>query len=133
MVAQGSTAAPRWGGSQRHPPAPSKLRKSVSDPARLRTLTGDWFCDVRAQRHRHLLGSDLVRASIRRRRWPRGRRGMGTRGDARGPGLSPLRSPMSPGVGDPERGPSLGELEVIGEPLVEEKEDEDGVAEPEER
>ncbi|XP_075029645.1 synaptotagmin-like protein 1 [Calonectris borealis] len=85
----------------------SKLRKSVSDPARLRTLTGDWFCDARAQRHRHHLGSDLVRASIRRRRRPRG-------------------------VGDPECGPSLGELEAISEPLAEEKEDEDGVAEPEE-
>ncbi|KAM6335038.1 synaptotagmin-like protein 1 isoform 1-T1 [Alca torda] len=84
----------------------SKLRKSVSDPARLRTLTGDWFCDARAQRHRHHLGSDLVRASIRRRRRPRG-------------------------AGDPECGPSLGELEPIGEPLAEEKEDEDGVAEPE--
>lgn len=57
----------------------SKLRKSVSDPARLRSLTGDWFCDARAQRHRHPLGSDLVRASIRRRRQPRGRnRGPGT-------------------------------------------------------
>lgn len=40
---------------------------------------------------------------------------------------------MSPGVGDPECGPSLGELEAISEPLAEEKEDEDGVAEPEER
>ncbi|XP_051493897.1 synaptotagmin-like protein 1 [Apus apus] len=80
----------------------SKLRKSVSDPARLRVLTGDWFCDARARRHRHHLGSDLVRASIRRRRRPRG-------------------------AGDTERGPSLGELEAIGEPLVEEKEDEDGV------
>uniref|UniRef100_A0A8B9S1S0 Synaptotagmin-like protein 1 n=1 Tax=Accipiter nisus TaxID=211598 RepID=A0A8B9S1S0_9AVES len=85
----------------------SKLRKSVSDPARLRTLTGDWFCDARAQRHRHHLGSDLVRASIRRRRRPRG-------------------------AGDLECGPSLGELEAIGEPLVEEKEDEDGVEELEE-
>uniref|UniRef100_A0A8C3J3L4 Synaptotagmin like 1 n=1 Tax=Calidris pygmaea TaxID=425635 RepID=A0A8C3J3L4_9CHAR len=78
----------------------SKLRKSLSDPALLRTLTGDWFCDARAQRHRHHLGSDLVRASIRRRRRPRG-------------------------AGELERGPSLGELETIGEPLVEEKEDED--------
>ncbi|XP_014804106.1 PREDICTED: synaptotagmin-like protein 1 [Calidris pugnax] len=85
----------------------SKLRKSLSDPALLRTLTGDWFCDARAQRHRHHLGSDLVRASIRRRRRPRG-------------------------AGELERGPSLGELETIGEPLVEEKEDEDGVAELEE-
>ncbi|XP_030360106.1 synaptotagmin-like protein 1 isoform X2 [Strigops habroptila] len=82
----------------------SELRKSVSDAARLRTLTGDWFCDARAQRHRHHhLGSDLVRASIRRRRRPRG---------------------------EPERVPSL---EAIAEPLVEEKEDEDGVGEPEER
>ncbi|XP_050182477.1 synaptotagmin-like protein 1 [Myiozetetes cayanensis] len=85
----------------------SKLRKSVSDPARLRVLTGDWFCDARAQRHRHHLGSDLVRASIRRRRRPRGR-------------------------GDLERGPSLGELGAIGEPLAEEKEDEDGAADTDE-
>ncbi|KAM6296151.1 synaptotagmin-like protein 1 [Aegotheles albertisi] len=84
----------------------SKLRKSVSDPARLRTLTGDWFCDARAQRHRHHLGSDLVRASIRRRRRPRGE-------------------------GDTECGSILGELEAIEEPLVEKK-DEDGVEEPEE-
>ncbi|XP_068850471.1 synaptotagmin-like protein 1 isoform X1 [Aphelocoma coerulescens] len=85
----------------------SKLRKSVSDPARLRSLTGDWFCDARAQRHRHPLGSDLVRASIRRRRQPRG-------------------------TGNLERGPSLGELEAIDEPLAEEKEDEDGVLDTEE-
>ncbi|PKK17821.1 hypothetical protein A306_00000248 [Columba livia] len=97
----------RLGDTQRHPPATSKLRKSVSDPARLRILTGDWFCDARAQRHRHHLGSDLVRASIRRRRRPRG-------------------------AEDLECGPSLGELEAIREPLVEEKEDEDGAAEPEE-
>uniref|UniRef100_A0A8C3NZ44 Synaptotagmin-like protein 1 n=1 Tax=Cyanoderma ruficeps TaxID=181631 RepID=A0A8C3NZ44_9PASS len=82
----------------------SKLRKSVSDPARLRSLTGDWFCDARAQRHQHQLGSDLVRASIRRRRRPRG-------------------------TGDPERGPSRGELEAIDEPLAEEKEEEDGALE----
>ncbi|XP_061870730.1 synaptotagmin-like protein 1 [Colius striatus] len=85
----------------------SKLRKSVSDPARLRSLTGDWFSAARAQRHRHHLGSDLVRASIRRRRRPRG-------------------------AGDLERGSSLGELEAISEPLAEEKEDEDDVAELEE-
>ncbi|CAM9783631.1 unnamed protein product [Bubo scandiacus] len=93
-----------WQLRRREEGASGELRKSVSDPARLRTLTGDWFCDARAQRHRHHLGSDLVRASIRRRRRPRG-------------------------VGDPERGPSLGELEVIGEPLAEEKEDEDGLRE----
>ncbi|XP_058712670.1 synaptotagmin-like protein 1 isoform X1 [Poecile atricapillus] len=86
----------------------SKLRKSVSDPARLRSLTGDWFCDARAQRHQQRqLGSDLVRASIRRRRRPRGTGGL-------------------------ERGPSLGELEAIDEPLAEEKEDEDGALETDE-
>ncbi|XP_068773614.1 synaptotagmin-like protein 1 isoform X2 [Struthio camelus] len=82
----------------------SKLRKSVSDPARLKSLTGDWFCDVRAQRHRHHLGSDLVRASIRRRRRPRGEK---------------------------EGGPGPGELEAIGEPSAEEKEEEDSAAETE--
>ncbi|NXO05088.1 SYTL1 protein, partial [Rhinopomastus cyanomelas] len=113
----------------------SKLRKLVSDPARLRILTGDWFCDARAQRHQYPLGSDLVRASIRRRRRPRGRRGMGSQREgspSRDGGLSPLRTPMSPGAGDLEDGSSLGELEAIGEPLVEEKEDEDGATEPEE-
>ncbi|XP_053820649.1 synaptotagmin-like protein 1 isoform X3 [Vidua chalybeata] len=82
----------------------SKLRKSVSDPARLRSLTGDWFCDARAQRHQHRLGSDLVRASIRHRRRPRG-------------------------TGDLECGPSL---EATDEPLAEEKEDEDGALETDE-
>ncbi|CAN8200426.1 unnamed protein product [Coccothraustes coccothraustes] len=82
----------------------SKLRESVSDPARLRSLTGDWFCDARAQRHQHQLGSDLVRASIRRRRRPRG-------------------------TGELERGPSL---EAIDEPLAEEREDEDGALETDE-
>uniref|UniRef100_A0A8C3MF07 Synaptotagmin-like protein 1 n=1 Tax=Geospiza parvula TaxID=87175 RepID=A0A8C3MF07_GEOPR len=82
----------------------SKLRKSVSDPARLRSLTGDWFSDARAQRHQHPLGSDLVRASIRRRRRPRG-------------------------PGELERGLSL---EAIDEPLAEEREDEDGALETDE-
>ncbi|XP_039589754.1 synaptotagmin-like protein 1 isoform X2 [Passer montanus] len=50
----------------------SKLRQSVSDPARLRSLSGDWFCLARAQRHQPALGSDLVRASIRRRSPARG-------------------------------------------------------------
>ncbi|XP_042690537.1 synaptotagmin-like protein 1 [Centrocercus urophasianus] len=82
----------------------SKLRQSVSDPMRLRTLTGEWFCHVRAQRHRNLLGSDLVRASIRRRRRPWG-------------------------AAELERRLSQGELEAIREKLLEEKEDEEGVRE----
>ncbi|XP_065553613.1 synaptotagmin-like protein 1 isoform X2 [Lathamus discolor] len=93
-----------WVLRQREEGRISELRKSVSDLTQLWTLTGDWFCDARAQRHRHNhLGSDLVRASIRRRRQPQG---------------------------EPEHGPSL---EAIAEPLVEEKEDDDGVGEPEER
>lgn len=82
----------------------SKLRQSESDPVRLRTLTGEWFCDVRAQRHQNLLGSDLVRASIRRRRRPWG-------------------------VAELECGLSRGELEAIREWLLEEKEDEEGARE----
>lgn len=51
-----------------------------------------------------------------------------------GPGLGPLSPPMSPGTGDPERGPGLGELEAIDEPLAEEKEEEeDGALDTDER
>lgn len=51
----------------------SKLRASLVDPGQLKTLTGDWFRDARSQRHRHArLGSDLVRASIRRKKRSRG-------------------------------------------------------------
>ncbi|CAK6440815.1 unnamed protein product [Pipistrellus nathusii] len=47
----------------------SKLRASLADPGQLKVLTGDWFQEARAQRHHHAhLGSDLVRASIRRKR-----------------------------------------------------------------
>ncbi|KYO37073.1 hypothetical protein Y1Q_0023092 [Alligator mississippiensis] len=50
----------------------SKLRESVSNPSQLKGLTGDWFCDVRAKRHRHNhLGADIVRASIRRKKKPK--------------------------------------------------------------
>ncbi|XP_028936685.1 synaptotagmin-like protein 1 [Ornithorhynchus anatinus] len=51
----------------------SKLRESLSDPEQLKTLTGDWFHDARSKRHRHAhLGSDLVRASIRRKKKSKG-------------------------------------------------------------
>ncbi|KAF6345786.1 synaptotagmin like 1 [Rhinolophus ferrumequinum] len=51
----------------------SKLRASLADPGQLKILTGDWFQEARAQRHRHAhLGSDLVRASIRRKKSSRG-------------------------------------------------------------
>ncbi|XP_023963408.2 synaptotagmin-like protein 1 [Chrysemys picta bellii] len=75
----------------------SKLRESVSDPNQLKVLTGDWFCDVRSKRHRHNhFGSDLVRASIRRKKKPKGER-------------------------DPKRSASVGDLEVISEPASEEE------------
>ncbi|XP_034610225.1 synaptotagmin-like protein 1 [Trachemys scripta elegans] len=75
----------------------SKLRESVSDPNQLKILTGDWFCDVRSKRHRHNhFGSDLVRASIRRKKKPKGDR-------------------------DPKRSASVGDLEVISEPASEEE------------
>ncbi|XP_069478998.1 synaptotagmin-like protein 1 isoform X2 [Ambystoma mexicanum] len=38
-------------------------------------MTGDWFCDVRAKRHRgKKFGSDIVQASIRRKKKPKGER-----------------------------------------------------------
>uniref|UniRef100_A0A8C3RVA4 Synaptotagmin-like protein 1 n=1 Tax=Chelydra serpentina TaxID=8475 RepID=A0A8C3RVA4_CHESE len=74
-----------------------KLRESVSDPNQLKVLTGDWFCDVRSKRHRHNhFGSDLVRASIRRKKKPKGERG-------------------------PKRSASAEDLEVISEPASEEE------------
>uniref|UniRef100_A0A8C4LRF9 Synaptotagmin-like protein 1 n=1 Tax=Equus asinus asinus TaxID=83772 RepID=A0A8C4LRF9_EQUAS len=53
----------------------SKLRASLADPGQLKILTGDWFQEARSQRHHHArLGSDLVRASIRRKKSSRGER-----------------------------------------------------------
>ncbi|KAH0631227.1 hypothetical protein JD844_005463 [Phrynosoma platyrhinos] len=75
----------------------SKLRESISDPSWLKILSGDWFCDVRAKRHRHNhFGSDIVRASIRRKKRPKGE-------------------------WDPNPRTSLGDLEVISEPIAEEE------------
>ncbi|XP_061453644.1 synaptotagmin-like protein 1 [Rhineura floridana] len=71
----------------------NKLRESVSDPNWLKILSGDWFCDVRSKRHRHNhFGSDIVRASIRRKKKPKA------------------------GEWDPKQRASLGDLEVISEP-----------------
>ncbi|XP_055467097.1 synaptotagmin-like protein 1 isoform X3 [Psammomys obesus] len=63
----------------------SKLRASLADPWRLKILTGDWFQEARSQRHHHAhFGSDLVRASIRRKKSPRapGDQALGGNGDA---------------------------------------------------
>ncbi|ELW59119.1 Synaptotagmin-like protein 1 [Tupaia chinensis] len=51
----------------------SKLRASLVDPGQLKVLTGDWFQEARAQRHpRAGVGSDLVRASMRKKKSSRG-------------------------------------------------------------
>ncbi|XP_054854806.1 synaptotagmin-like protein 1 [Eublepharis macularius] len=71
----------------------SKLRQSVSDPSWLKIFSGDWFCDVRSKRHNHF-GSDLVRASIRRKKKPKagewGPKKQGSMGD-----LEPIREPSA--------------------------------------
>ncbi|XP_019505675.1 PREDICTED: synaptotagmin-like protein 1 isoform X4 [Hipposideros armiger] len=57
----------------------SKLRASLADPGQLKILTGDWFQEARTQRHHHAhLGSDLVRASIRRKKSSRGDQAVGS-------------------------------------------------------
>lgn len=57
------------------PVSSSKLRASLADPGQLKILTGDWFQEARVQRHHHAcLGSDLVRASIRRKKSSKGER-----------------------------------------------------------
>lgn len=61
----------------------SKLRASLVDPGQLKTLTGAWFQEARSQRHHHAhFGSDLVRASIRRKKSSRGDQALGSDGEA---------------------------------------------------
>uniref|UniRef100_A0A670Y6S1 Synaptotagmin like 1 n=1 Tax=Pseudonaja textilis TaxID=8673 RepID=A0A670Y6S1_PSETE len=53
----------------------NKLRKSISDPNWLKIFSGEWFRDVRSKRHQcNLFGADIVRASIRRKKKPKGKR-----------------------------------------------------------
>ncbi|XP_020838906.1 synaptotagmin-like protein 1 isoform X2 [Phascolarctos cinereus] len=80
----------------------SKLRASLVDPGQLKTLTGDWFRDARSQRHRHArLGSDLVRASIRRKKRSRGEPELGSEGE---PEEEEVGSRLSLEVPTPEKG-----------------------------
>ncbi|GCB74798.1 hypothetical protein scyTo_0003890 [Scyliorhinus torazame] len=52
-----------------------KLRQSVLDPKQLKIATGDWFKEVRAKRHSDkTFGSDIVRASIRKKKRTKGER-----------------------------------------------------------
>ncbi|KAB0393355.1 hypothetical protein E2I00_012047, partial [Balaenoptera physalus] len=65
----------------------SKLRTSLADPGQLKILTGDWFQEARFQRHHHAhLGSDLVRASIRRKKGSRGDQAQGSDAEAEAAG-----------------------------------------------
>ncbi|XP_045401784.1 synaptotagmin-like protein 1 isoform X2 [Lemur catta] len=65
----------------------SKLRASLVDPGQLKILTGDWFQEARSQRHHHAhFGSDLVRASIRRKKSSRGDQAVGSDGEAEAAG-----------------------------------------------
>ncbi|XP_036032964.1 synaptotagmin-like protein 1 [Onychomys torridus] len=65
----------------------SKLRASLADPGQLKILTGDWFQEARSQRHHHAhFGSDLVRASIRRKKSSRGDQALGSDGEAEAAG-----------------------------------------------
>lgn len=82
----------------------SKLRASLADPGQLKILTGDWFQEARSQRHHHAhFGSDLVRASIRRKK--------GCRGERSSPEEAGLMQPRS--LGD-QAGGSEGEAEAAG-------------------
>lgn len=65
----------------------SKLRASLADPWQLKILTGDWFQEARSQRHHHAhFGSDLVRASIRRKKSSKGDQALGSDGDGEAAG-----------------------------------------------
>lgn len=82
----------------------SKLRASLADPGQLKILTGDWFQEARSQRHHHAhFGSDLVRASIRRKK--------GCRGERSSPEEAGLVQPRS--LGD-QAGGSDGEAQAAG-------------------
>ncbi|XP_078186968.1 synaptotagmin-like protein 1 isoform X6 [Callithrix jacchus] len=62
----------------------SKLRASLEDLGQLKILTGDWFQEARSQRHHNAhFGSDLVRASMRRKKSSRGDQAPGSDGEAK--------------------------------------------------
>ncbi|XP_051027694.1 synaptotagmin-like protein 1 [Acomys russatus] len=77
----------------------SKLRASLADPWQLKILTGDWFQEARSQRHHHAhFGSDLVRASIRRKKGSRGDQALGSNGDAEAAGKDATEEELEPRV-----------------------------------
>ncbi|OBS58885.1 hypothetical protein A6R68_09981 [Neotoma lepida] len=77
----------------------SKLRASLADPGQLKILTGDWFQEARSQRHHHThFGSDLVRASIRRKKSSRGDQALGSDGEAEAAGKDTTEEEPEPRV-----------------------------------
>lgn len=77
----------------------SKLRASLADPGQLKILTGDWFQEARSQRHQHAhFGSDLVRASIRRKKTSRGDQTLGSDGEAEAAGIDTAEEEPEPRV-----------------------------------
>uniref|UniRef100_A0A2K6SUQ2 Synaptotagmin like 1 n=1 Tax=Saimiri boliviensis boliviensis TaxID=39432 RepID=A0A2K6SUQ2_SAIBB len=113
----------------------SKLRASLADPGQLKILTGDWFQEARSQRHHSAhFGSDLVRASMRRKKSSRGDQAPGSDGEAEAavkekedvpePRLSideaaPQERLREPEASDPEEasqeGPGQGDLQICAD------------------
>ncbi|KAM5248628.1 synaptotagmin-like protein 1 [Ctenodactylus gundi] len=100
----------------------SKLRASLGDPWQLKVLTGDWFQEARSQRHHHAhFGSDLVRASIRRKKSSRGE-GKPRAGRAPwDPAPAALHTNFSPGPGGQALGSDGEETEAAGKVTEEEE------------
>ncbi|KAK1340319.1 hypothetical protein QTO34_018887 [Cnephaeus nilssonii] len=82
----------------------SKLRASLADPRQLKILTGDWFQEARAQRHHQAhLGSDLVRASIRRKKSSKGEQALGSNRETKEAAGKETEEELEPRRGPPER------------------------------
>uniref|UniRef100_G1NWE2 Synaptotagmin like 1 n=1 Tax=Myotis lucifugus TaxID=59463 RepID=G1NWE2_MYOLU len=91
----------------------SKLRASLADPGQLKILTGDWFQEARARRHHHAhLGSDLVRASIRRKKSSKGEQALGSNRETEAAGKE-TEEELEPGLlidKAPQESPSEAEV-----------------------
>nr|KAF6508419.1 synaptotagmin like 1 [Rousettus aegyptiacus] len=104
----------------------SKLRASLADPEQLKILTGDWFQEARAQRHHHAyLGSDLVRASIRKKKTFRGDQALGSNREPETAGKETEgeMEPRLPIGKDPQERLSEAEASDLEEPQAQEAPD----------
>ncbi|ELR56293.1 Synaptotagmin-like protein 1 [Bos mutus] len=98
----------------------SKLRASLADPGQLKILTGDWFQEARSQRHHHAhFGSDLVRASIRRKKGCRRDQAGGSDVEAEAAGEETPWSPVGPSLTTPLPPPRLSVDEGPQERFIE--------------